>query len=320
MPTPKESALEMIQKQLLALEQIYNVMVETQNWALIREKLERWRERTSKLIAEQVSLEEANRFSKHKIPHYTPILPLDDFRWLKGSINKFASLLTVLNEELLQPQGESLIKIETNILQNSTTERINQIMPDSKRVFIVYGRNAKAKDAMVLFLRAIGLEHLDFDEVKNSLGGSPYVGDIVRKGMDEAQAVVVIYTSDEYASLRPSFHSVRDDELEKNRWQPRQNVIFEAGMAMGINEKRTILVVLGDMPLPSDIKGRHIVYLNNTTDSREKFRNLLGGQAVGCAVDFTKAGWHNVGTAGDFEACIQPPLLPEVSTQSPFRQ
>jgi predicted nucleotide-binding protein len=43
--------------------------------------------------------------------------------------------------------------------------------PDPKRVFIVYGRNSRAHEALKLFLRALKLNPLDFDEVKNDLGG-----------------------------------------------------------------------------------------------------------------------------------------------------
>lgn len=190
---------------------------------------------------------------------------------------------------------------------------------DPKKVFIVHGRNTRARDAMVNFLRAIGLDSLDFDEVKARLGGSEFVGNIVKKGMEDAQAVIVIYTPDEYSSLHPDLCSTEDPADEKNRWQPRPNVILEAGMALAIDEKRTILVVIGKVPLPSDLHGRHFIRLNNSVDARERLKGLLAGEAIRCAVDPNARRWHDLNVAGDFESCLKPPTLSEVSIQSPFR-
>jgi hypothetical protein len=47
------------------------------------------------------------------------------------------------------------------------------VLPNQKGVFIVYGRNEKAYNAMRLFLQSLKLEPLTFDEVRNELGGSP---------------------------------------------------------------------------------------------------------------------------------------------------
>src|SRR5260370_34404358 len=102
--------------------------------------------------------------------------------------------------------------------------------PNPKRVFIVYGRNDKAYNAMKLFLQSLKLDPLTFDEVRNELGGAPFVGNIVRAGMDRAQAIIVLLTPDEYACLRPSLGSEHDKSEDTARWQPRPNVILEAGM------------------------------------------------------------------------------------------
>jgi predicted nucleotide-binding protein len=90
----------------------------------------------------------------------------------------------------------------------------------------------------------------------------------VRAGMDRAQAVIVLFTPDEYAALRPSLSNDNDSENDKEHWQPRSNVIFEAGMAWALGQNRTILVILGKVPLPSDLHGILFTRLNNTAKAR----------------------------------------------------
>lgn len=323
MATLKEIALGMIENQLNGLNQIRLAMEqdleEDGQCTLAKKRLERWRENTIKLIAEKVSVVESERFAKNKILRVASFRTLDEFNRLLNTIKFFSSSLVVLFEEINQPQGEEIIRFENSKEIFFPKEGKAQVMPDPKKVFVVYGRNRKAYEAMVLFLQAIGLEAIDFYELKARVGGSAFVGNIVRKGMDEAQAVVVLYTPDEYASLHTHLCDQHDSEQEKNRWQPRQNVILEAGMALAISEERTILVVFGNVSLPSDLHGRHYVRLSNSSNSREQLRALLAGPAIGCSVDFTKTTLHNTALAGDFESCFKPPLLPGVSTQSPFQ-
>jgi len=188
---------------------------------------------------------------------------------------------------------------------------------DPRKVFIVHGRNTLARDAIVLFLRALKLDALDFDEVRNELRGSPFVGDVVRLGMERAQGIVVVFTPDEYACLHPTLVDTHDAVVERERWQARPNVLLEAGMALGIDEHRTILVVLGDVSLASDLYGRHFVRLNNSVPARERLKYAL--QGVGCIVGKETPGWHDTRIAGDFDAAISSPALPEVSAKSPFR-
>jgi len=200
-------------------------------------------------------------------------------------------------------------------VENEGKSRQNS--PDANRVFIVYGRNEKAYNAMQLFIRSLGLSPLGFDEVKNELGGSPFVGDIVESGMRKAKAVVVLFTPDEYAALRPSLEGMSDTPEESARWQSRPNVLFEAGMALMNGPERTVLVTLGDVPLASDMKGRYFFRIGNDINLRAKLRDAL--LAIECNVNEKVTSWHNVGLAGDFDASISPSFLLEEAVTSPFR-
>ena len=169
-------------------------------------------------------------------------------------------------------------------------------------VFVVHGRNSRARDAMFTFLRSIGLYPLEWSEAVRATGEtSPYIGNILDVAFSIAQAIVVLLTPDDEGCLRDPFRSPGDPphEIELTP-QARLNVIFEAGMAIGRRVDRTILVELGELRPFSDIAGRHVVRLNNTTQRRQEFAQRL--QAAGCPVNLTGTDWH---TAGDFEGALR---------------
>jgi predicted nucleotide-binding protein len=189
-------------------------------------------------------------------------------------------------------------------------------MPDPKQVFIIHGRNIAARIAVEQFLRVVGLQPVDFDQLAADQGGSAFIGDIVRAGLERAQAIVALFTPDEYAALRGDHRGDRDRADDLHRWQARPNVLFEAGMAYGMAQRRTVLVTLGgDVSLFSDVAGLHVVSLDNSTTSRAKLRQKLIG--VGCTLDQRADAWADPMKSGDFEKCIAE--LREVSPSDPFR-
>ncbi len=171
----------------------------------------------------------------------------------------------------------------------------------NKNVFVVHGRNTLARDAMFTFLRSIGLCPIEWDEAVAATGeASPYIGKVLDAAFDRARAVVVLLTPDEVTYLRHEYASGPDDPESQPAPQARPNVLFEAGMAMGRNPNRTVLVELGAVREFSDIAGRHTVRLSNDSEQREALVKRL--ETSGCKVDRTRDGWR---TAGDF--CIPPP-------------
>jgi predicted nucleotide-binding protein len=113
--------------------------------------------------------------------------------------------------------------------------------------------------------------------------------------------VVVLMTPDDLAYLKEEFRHAGDPPHEvEATGQARPNVLFEAGMAMGRDEGRTVLVELGALRPFSDVGGRHVIRLNNTTQRRQEFATRL--QAAECPVDLTGTDWHS---AGDFDAAVK---------------
>lgn len=172
---------------------------------------------------------------------------------------------------------------------------------ESRSVFVVHGRNLKARDAMFAFLRAIGLDPVEWSEAVHATEtATPYIGEILNAAFAKASAVIVLFTPDDEARLRREWHSSREPSHETDlTGQARPNVLFEAGMAMGRDAKSTVLVELGELRPFSDIGGRHVVRLNDSTQSRQGLAQRLG--AAGCPVNLDGTDWHS---AGDFSSAI----------------
>jgi predicted nucleotide-binding protein len=187
---------------------------------------------------------------------------------------------------------------------------------DPRKVFVVYGRNKAANRAMFDFLRAINLHPLEWGEILAATGsGSPYTGDVLAKGFSMAKAVVVLLTPDDEARLLPQFHGHAEKEYEKELiTQPRPNVIFEAGMALGLHPNRTIIVELGELRPMSDTLGRHVIRMSNLAAGRQELTDRL--RTAGCDVDtHGKTAWLD---AGDFENCVQTIKVSQNATDDKF--
>ena len=172
---------------------------------------------------------------------------------------------------------------------------------DPRKVFVIHGRNELARKGLFEFLRAIGLEPIEWEHAIMMTGsGSPYIGQVLDAAFGAAQAVVVLQTPDDVAYLHDSLASAGDPECEP-QMQARPNVLFEAGMAMGRNEQRTIMVTLGQVKEFSDFTGRHAIRMDGSPEKRNALANRL--KTAGCSVNTAGSDWQ---TAGD----LTPPPRP----------
>ncbi len=192
-----------------------------------------------------------------------------------------------------------------------TSPRPARSSVDKTQVFVVHGRNAKARDALFAFLRALGLHPLEWSEVVKATGRpAPYIGEVLDKAFSSAQAAVVLFTPDDEARLRESMRSSGDPAHETElTGQARPNVLFEAGMAVGRDENRTVLVELGSLRAFSDLAGRHTIRLDNTTQRRQELAQRL--ELAGCSVNLVGTDWQKT---GDFDAALPtegPPSIEE---------
>lgn len=180
---------------------------------------------------------------------------------------------------------------ESTTATNSGTE--TRMAIDKRKVFVVHGRDTTLIRDLFTLLRAGGLDPVEFGRAVADAGGSSkYIGDIIQHAMSTAQAVVVLFSGDEEAALRTDLAAGGDDE---RGLQPRPNVIFEAGLALGQYPDRTIIVSVGKLRPISDLDGRHVVRLDNSPERRNELLQRL--DAAGCAVDMRGNDWLS---AGDF--------------------
>ena len=182
---------------------------------------------------------------------------------------------------------------------------------DAHEVFVVHGRNDTAREAMFAFLRSIDLIPLEWNVAREDTGKpSPYIGEILQAAFSRAHAVVVLLTPDDEARLKPQFQADADPPYETQlTGQARPNVLFEAGMAMGGQPDRVVLVELGNLRPFTDIAGLHIVRMDNSTQRRQELAQKL--RTAGCPINLNGEYWH---TAGNFETALAA-LTQEPSAQ-----
>ncbi|WP_299960518.1 TIR domain-containing protein [uncultured Modestobacter sp.] len=175
----------------------------------------------------------------------------------------------------------------------------------NRSIFLVHGRDHDARNALIELLRSFDLRVVTWREAtsKAAGGGTPYTGDIVRAGLEMANAVVVLLTPDDVGYVRPAFREERDgaDELQPTG-QARLNVIFEAGMAMALGRERVVIVEVGVTRGLSDTAGIHTIRLRDDPESRKDFAARL--RNAGLTVDTDGESWR---TAGSFD---RSPLAP----------
>ena len=197
----------------------------------------------------------------------------------------------------LPQQSQSADGPEPRVKKQVRTKKQKVAKAKDNSVFVVHGRNDQLRRALFDFLRALGLKPLEWEKaVLMTKKTNPYIGHILDNSMARVQAVVVLFSPDDEAKLRAEFITPSDGPNEKNlRGQPRANVLFEAGLALGRHPDKTILVEVGKLRKFSDIAGRHVVRLSNEITRRNELANRL--ENLGCNVDKQGTDWIK---AGDF--------------------
>ena len=80
------------------------------------------------------------------------------------------------------------------------------------KVFLVHGRNIMAKKAMIEFLNSINIEVLEWTAIiAATQNPNAFLHEIIRKGFELAQAVVVLMTPDDIGNLREELCSESED-------------------------------------------------------------------------------------------------------------
>lgn len=181
-----------------------------------------------------------------------------------------------------------------------------------KRIFVVHGRNRSMRTAMFNFLKAIGLEPLDWLSLRKLTGrATPFTLDVVRKGMKSAWATIVIWNPEERDHLLPSFWGANTKKMDQQYAnQPRPNVILEAGMALSLMPRKVIFVHCGDARIISDLEGLNV--LRSTDDVVDRHTLVHTLHSIKCDVQFKGEAWRSAGNFRNARALPKsriPPML-----------
>lgn len=152
---------------------------------------------------------------------------------------------------------------------------------DKRSVFLVQGRNDQVNVALTDYLTSLDLRVLEWNEVVTLLGGgNPYIGDVIKKGMDVAAAIIVLFTPDDEVKLDSRVAvSAKAHELETG-FQPRPNVLIEAGMALAKDEQKTLIVQWGDIRPATDLGGKHLLVIGDGVQWRHDLKQRLASAGL----------------------------------------
>ena len=163
--------------------------------------------------------------------------------------------------------------------------------PDSRKVFVIHGRNELARKAVFEQLRAFSLDPIEWSEARKGTGQStPNIQSILDYAFNTAQACVVLLTPDEEVRLRPEYRTDRDKHVESQTGgQARPNVLWEGGMAYGRDHGKTVIVEIGSLRPFTDIAGLHIIRMDNFPSDIKVFGESL--ELAGCPVKWSGTDW-----------------------------
>ncbi|MDG2532921.1 L-histidine N(alpha)-methyltransferase [Sphingomonas sp. HITSZ_GF] len=186
--------------------------------------------------------------------------------------------------------------------------------------------NKAVRNAMTNFLQSLDLKVDGWDDARASTeSATESTLSIVQAGIDKCHCVIVLWTGDDLARIRPE---LGDEDFG---YQPRGNVLFETGYAIARKGlKGTILVRVKGEELRgiSDLHGYNYVEIDDSPESRNRLVDAL--RDAGCSPVTRGSGYLNKGPGHSFrdpladDACVVNPddplfrrLLNLVATQNP---
>jgi len=166
------------------------------------------------------------------------------------------------------------------------------------QVFLIAGRDREAILGIKDFLRALGLQIIEWSHAVAKTGlPNPYIGDVVMEGLRMADVAIVVITPDDLVSLREDLRHDDDDATESETLgQGRPNVYYEAGIADAIGRERTLIIEIGPVKKFSDISGRHVIRYDGSPAMRNTVVDRL--RIAGIEPNTSGNDWLEVGDIG----------------------
>ncbi|GAA3156820.1 TIR domain-containing protein [Streptomyces echinatus] len=164
--------------------------------------------------------------------------------------------------------------------------------PDRRRnVFVVHGRDEEVRLRMFDLLRLLDLHPLEWEDLVRATGKTaPFLGEVVGKAPELAQAALVLLTPDDVVQLHPDLRGRSEPPYETEpTGQPRPNVLIELGMVLMAYPERTLMVEVGELRTIADIAGRNVIRFDGSEGALRKIAERL--KLAGCTVDDTRSDW-----------------------------
>ena len=175
-------------------------------------------------------------------------------------------------------------------------DRAEAASPAVREVIVVHGCDASRAAFFFELLRRLDLQPVAFDElIARSGSGSPSIKELLRSAFARAQAVLILFTGDDLANLRPDLLGPTGGcrDLAPTP-QPRPHILFEAGVAVALEQARTIIVEVPPLRGLLNLDGVHVVRF--ATGGPEERHQLAGRlRAAGCELNPTGNQWLNLG-------------------------
>lgn len=168
----------------------------------------------------------------------------------------------------------------------------------ASKVFVIHGRDLSALAELLKFLRSLNIEPVQWSSAQDFSGRNFALNfEIFDSGIKAVDCCVVLLTPEDFSILA--------DDLgqEAFRIQPRPNVIFEFGYALGhLGPQKTIPVLIGNTLNISDLHGVNFCKLSNAVEDRQKLRDALS--RGGCVLPGSGSDYLNARIGGDFAAVL----------------
>jgi hypothetical protein len=175
---------------------------------------------------------------------------------------------------------------------------------DPHVVFVVHGRDQKARGAIFGLLYTAGLKPESMPRAsRHAPARTPFTLDAIESGMRAARAVIVLMAPEEAVVLAPELSPSGNDD---RGMQPRPNVYVELGMARLIHPERTIVVEIGAIRSATNLDGLNVIRLDDGHDQRSELLRRL--ENAGCPVDWDTE-WASPAVTGSFSATTQTPRV-----------
>ena len=169
------------------------------------------------------------------------------------------AIVNVYDNGTVNCQGKNRSAIEAILLDNVAVAAAVPAKVANNKIFVVYGHDPNARDALEAMLLRWGLEPLILDQLPSE--GQTII-EKLENYTDKVGFAVVLATPDDEGH--------RSEHPDEKSFRARQNVVLELGMLLAKLGRRKVAILLKQqehMERPSDIQG--LIYIPFKDDVKD---------------------------------------------------